>query len=253
MTLNVHPTCKKIFIPVLLCLLMLTGTILTASGAFGKSAAYWMNSHLDDLSRSPDTPAYLSLHYRLRCLRFALEPHHADSIVFLGDSMTDNGNWKELFPKEHVINMGIGGDTTLGVINRLAQVIAVKPRKLFLMVGTNDLCYNRSIPETLENYDYILTQLQASLPNTKIYVESVLPFNDRLFPIHYLRTNDNISQLNEGIMTLAEKHNLPYLDITSDFTNENGRLSADLTVDGLHLNNVGYKIWHNNIYDEVKS
>ena len=51
----------------------------------------------------------------------------------------------------------------------------------------------------------------------------------------------------------AEKHNLPYLDITSDFTNENGRLSADLTVDGLHLNNVGYKIWHNNIYDEVKS
>ena len=93
----------------------------------------------------------------------------------------------------------------------------------------------------------------VSLPNTKIYVESVLPFNDRLFPIHYLRTNDNILQLNEGIMTLAEKHNLPYLDITSDFTNENGRLSADLTVDGLHLNNVGYKIWHNNIYDEVKS
>ena len=103
-----------------------------ASGAFGKSAAYWMNSHLDDLSRSPDTPAYLSLHYRLRCLRFALEPHHADSIVFLGDSMTDNGNWKDLFPHEHVINMGIGGDTTQGLLNRLPQVIRLKPKKIFL-------------------------------------------------------------------------------------------------------------------------
>lgn len=166
---------KRFFSSCLLLIFICLSTVLTASGVFGKAPAYWVNAHLDDLSRGPDTPAYLSLHYRLRCLRFALEPHQADSIVFLGDSMTDNGNWKDLFPYEHVINMGIGGDTTLGIINRLPQVVSLKPQKIFLMVGTNDLCYNRSIPETLANYDYILTQLQEQLPDTELYVESVLP------------------------------------------------------------------------------
>ena len=74
------------------------------------------------------------------------------------------------------------------------------------MVGTNDLCYNRSIEDTLTNYDEILSRLQKALPDTQIYVESVLPFNDRIFPAQCLRTNDNIENLNKGIETLAARH-----------------------------------------------
>ena len=59
--------------------------------------------------------------------------------------------------------------------------------------------------------------------------------------------------LGEGIEALAKAHGLPYLDITDDFTNPNGRLDASLTVDGLHLNPAGYEIWHDNIYEQVKS
>ena len=247
-------TYKKIIFSVIAgCILVLGGTILTGSGMFGPKAAYRVNAYLDDLSRSPDTPPYLSLHYRLRCLRLALEPHQTQPIVFLGDSMTDNGHWKQLFPNETVINMGIGGDTTLGILHRLDQVVARKPSKIFLMVGTNDLCYNRTIADTLTNYDQILSRLQASLPKTQIYVESVLPFNDHIFPSQCLRTNSNIAALNEGIEALAKAHGLPYLDITDDFTNPNGRLDASLTVDGLHLNPAGYEIWHDNIYEQVKS
>ena len=62
-----------------------------------------------------------------------------------------------------------------------------------------------------------------------------------------------IAALNEGIEALAKAHGLPYLDITDDFTNPNGRLDASLTVDGLHLNPAGYEIWHDNIYEQVKS
>ena len=244
---------KKLFMSLLFLACIGAATILTACGLFGKAPASWVNGQLDDLSWGPDTPPYLSLHYRLRYLQFALDPQPEHSIIFLGDSMTDNGNWKDLFPREHVINMGIGGDTTQGILNRLPQVIRLKPKKIFLMVGTNDLCYNRSIPDTLANYDTILALLQESLPDTELYVESVLPFNDRIFPVHYLRTNDNITVLNDGIRQLAAAHGLPYLDITSDFTNNNGRLAADLTVDGLHLNHSGYEIWHNDIYDQVKS
>ena len=246
-------TAKKIWLSLLTVFLLFTGLIAAASGAFGSHAAWRVNACLDDLSRGPNTPPYLSLHYRLRCLRFALEPHQTAPIVFLGDSMTDNGQWKKLFPRENVINMGIGGDTTLGILQRLDQVIDRRPAKIFLMVGTNDLCYNRSIEDTLTNYDEILSRLQKALPDTQIYVESVLPFNDRIFPAQCLRTNDNIENLNKGIETLAARHELPYLDITDDFTNSNGRLDAELTVDGLHLNPAGYAIWHDNIYDEVKS
>lgn len=204
-------------------------------------------SYLDDLSRNKDTPAYYSLHYRVRSLYFAVEPHRSEPIVFFGDSMTDEGDWKSLFPGINLVNRGIGGDTTLGLLNRIDQVIKLDPPKIFLMIGTNDLCYNRSIADTLENYDHILQILHSRLPKTKIYIESVLPFNDEIFPSRYLRSNDNILKLNVGIRNLAQKYGDPYLDLVPYFSDENGRLPAGYTIDGLHLNEKGYKIWRDQI------
>ncbi|MBB5337126.1 GDSL-type esterase/lipase family protein [Pectinatus brassicae] len=211
------------------------------------------NSYVNDIGRGPDTPAYLSLHYRLRRLYFMLEPRAASPIVFLGDSMTDEGDWSKLFPQQSVVNRGIGGDTTLGVLQRLDQVIELNPPKIFLMIGTNDLCYNRSINDTLENYDRILFLLHKHLPHTKIYVESVLPFNDTIFPSVYLRTNKNIKLLNIGIKKLAAKYNYPYLDITAPFTGSDGRLPASETIDGLHLNDKGYALWREELVKYVKT
>ena len=209
-------------------------------------------SYMDDLSRNPDTPAYCSLHYRVRKLYFSMEPHGSNPVVFLGDSMTDEGDWKKLFPDVNLVNRGIGGDTTLGVLNRIDQVLALAPSKIFLMIGTNDLCYKRSVADTLKNYDQILNILHKNLPQTKIYVESVLPFNDQIFPSRYLRTNENIEELNRGIKKLAEKYEYPYLDLVPFFMDENGRLPENYTVDGLHLNENGYTIWKSRIKNFVK-
>ncbi len=208
-------------------------------------------SQVDDLSRSADTPAYLSLHYRIRKLYFKMDTHALHPVVFLGDSMTDEGKWHKLFPNVNLVNRGIGGDTTLGVLNRIDQVIALAPPKIFLMIGTNDLCFNRSIPDTIKNYDQILAVLHKALPQTKIYIESVLPFNDNLFPSRYLRNNENINSLNVGIKKLAEKYQDPYIDMVKVFSDKNGRLPAADTVDGLHLNEKGYLIWRNQIQNLV--
>ncbi|SEJ51381.1 Lysophospholipase L1 [Propionispira arboris] len=208
-------------------------------------------SQMDDLSRSADTPAYLSLHYRIRKLYFEMDTHALHPVVFLGDSMTDEGKWHQLFPNVNLVNRGIGGDTTLGVLNRIDQIIALAPPKIFLMIGTNDLCFNRSIPDTIKNYDQILAVLHKALPQTKIYIESVLPFNDNLFPSRYLRNNENISSLNVGIKKLAEKYQDPYIDMVKVFSDKNGRLPAEDTVDGLHLNEKGYLIWRNQIQNLV--
>ncbi len=208
-------------------------------------------SRLDDLSRSGDTPSYLSLHYRIRKLYFEVDTHEAHPIVFLGDSMTDEGKWHQLFPNMNLVNRGIGGDTTLGVLNRLDQIVTLEPRKIFLMIGTNDLCFNRSVPDTIKNYDLILRILHKDLPNTKIYIESVLHFNDKLFPSVYLRTNENIDILNVGIKNLAEIYHDPYIDMVKVFSDKNGRLPDEETVDGLHLNDKGYLIWRNQIQNLV--
>jgi lysophospholipase L1-like esterase len=204
-------------------------------------------SSLDDFSRSEDTPSYLSLHYRLRKSYFYIEPHKVDPIVFLGDSMTDEGHWHQLFPQLNLVNRGIGGDTTTGILNRIDQVTALDPPTIFLMIGTNDLCFNRAIPDIITNYDKILGILHQRLPNTKIYVESVLPFNNHIFPSVYLRTNENIKILNVGIKRLAQTYNDPYIDLTKYFSDKDGRLPAEYTVDGLHLNEKGYAIWRDQI------
>lgn len=244
---------KKIFWGICFCCIgvLLWASPLSAEGGW-KKAEGKIYDYVDDLSRKPDTPAYYSVHYRVRSLYFAVEPHRAHPIVFFGDSMTDEGDWQKLFPGTNLVNRGIGGDTTLGLLNRIDQVIALRPPKIFLMIGTNDLCFNRSIADTLKNYDEILRRLHTSLPETKIYIESVLPFNDQIFPSHYLRSNENIKTLNVGIRQLAEKHHDPYLDLVPYFSDADGRLPAEYTIDGLHLNADGYAIWKEHIKEFVQ-
>lgn len=216
-------------------------------------AAEHTEDFLESCFRDENTPSYLTLYYRRKHLQFALTPHPSNPVVFFGDSMTDRGDWNKLFPDVPLINLGIGGDTTAGLLNRIDQVIDMQPPKIFLMIGTNDLCFYRDVPETLKNYDKILSILHRELPDTDIYIESVLPYNDTIFPAAGLRSNENILTLNEGIKKLAEKYNDPYLDITPDFTAPDGRLPAGLTVDGLHLNQKGYELWRDKITKYVKS
>jgi lysophospholipase L1-like esterase len=240
---------KKLYI-FLVILLAAAAAVSVQNGSL-KRGQRRFNSYINDIGRSPDSPPYLSLHYRIRKAYFAVEPHEKNPIVFLGDSMTDEGDWAKLFPDKNVVNRGIGGDTTLGVLNRINQIIALKPPKIFLMIGTNDLCYNRSISDTVNNYDEILFLLHRNLPGTKVYVESVLPFNDDIFPSVYLRTNADIKLLNTYIRKLANKYNYPYLDITAPFTGNDGKLPSDETIDGLHLNKKGYNIWREQIQNYV--
>lgn len=76
-----------------------------------------------------------------------------------------------------------------------------------------------------------------------VYVQSVLPFNETLFPSSGLRTNANIQQLNVELRKLATEYNYPYIDLASYFADPNGQLPPRLTSDGLHLSNEGYIIW----------
>lgn len=210
-----------------------------------------LNIWADSLFRKPGDPPYLSLHYRIRTLYFDFDPVTPRPIVFLGDSITYGGDWQDLFPGLPVENRGIGGDSTLGLLNRLDQVITLKPSQVFLMIGTNDLCYGRDIPGIIANYRIILNRFKTEIPDAKVYVQNVLPFNDQIFPSRGFRTIKHIQKLNKELQLLAKEYNYPYVDLASVFAGQGGRLPAKFTSDGLHLSDPAYLVWRDQIRNLV--
>lgn len=200
----------------------------------------WVNT----LGRQPEDPAYLTLNYRMRRMYFSLTAGSTKNpVVFFGDSITFGADWERLFPESPVVNRGISGDTTSGLLNRQNEIIALRPKQIFLMIGTNDLCFGRPVDQVIENYSKILARFQAELPGTPVYVQSILPFNDQMFPSNGLRKNQNIRALNKAIKPLAQKFGYEYLDLSGAFTGKDGRLLQQYTYDGLHLNDDAYQVW----------
>ena len=70
---------------------------------------------------------------------FEVLPVYSSDIVFLGNSITDGCEWAELFNNRHVKNRGISGDRSGWLLDRLDPIVGGHPKKLFLMIGVNDL------------------------------------------------------------------------------------------------------------------
>ena len=162
-------------------------------------------------------------------------------IVFLGDSLTDYCEWSELLQNSGIKNRGIAGDTTLGVLNRLDEIIEMKPTKIFLLIGTNDLIAGRKRGEIIADYEQIISRCTQSLPETKVYVQSIPPVNSKLFP--YIKSQAEIINLNQEIKKLANQYHVEYLDLHSVLVTPEGELAREYTTDGLHLNSKGYDRW----------
>lgn len=179
-------------------------------------------------------------------------------VVFAGSSLM------EMFPinkllEEHgddtiIYNRGIGGYVT----NELLQVTDVcitdlKPKKVFLNIGTNDLS-NPQIPisQMIENYDRILCKIEEALPQTVIYLMAYYPVNyeaaaEEMKECLKIRTNEKIQRANEEVKMLAQKHGQHYIDVNKNLKDEQGRLKAEYTIEGMHIKEEGYAA----IYDDV--
>lgn len=188
--------------------------------------------------------SYANWYYEGRMELYDQLNNQQADILFLGNSITERGEWHELLPGRKVANRGIGGDNTFGVLARLDGVIAQRPKKLFLLIGINDIGRGLPVEVILNNYRSILTKLAQGLPKTKIIVESVLPMNESKLAYDYLKNKaDNVKALNEGIKKLASEFDLPYLNLHELFADEHGALKADYTKDGIHLLPEAYVDW----------
>jgi lysophospholipase L1-like esterase len=167
------------------------------------------------------------------------------SIVFLGDSLTDNNEWGEAFPDIKVFNRGIGSDTTVGVLNRLNQITDSKPSKVFLMIGINDFVRGSSKKNLLKNYTEIINRIKKDSPNTTVYIESILPINPKLTTVKV--NNEDIISINKDLMDLAKTSGNKFIDLYSLFKDNTDQLDAKWTFDGIHLNGKAYTIWENEL------
>ena len=119
-----------------------------------------------------------STYYHQRVSHFKTLPKTTNDIVFVGNSISDGGEWSELFADIRIKNRGISGDISAGVLNRIDEIADRKPKKVFVMIGTNDLSRNTSTDSIFKNITKITSYLKQESPSTKVYVQSVLPVND---------------------------------------------------------------------------
>jgi lysophospholipase L1-like esterase len=160
-------------------------------------------------------------------------------IVMLGDSITHEGLWNEYFPQHNLRNRGIGGNTTQDVIERLPAIYALQPKRLFLLIGINDINVGAKPAQTFANYARILKNLRQQLPDLKIYVQSILPVA-ATWP---MAGNVTVKQYNARIERLAAQADAVYIDLHRHFSDAQGNLQAELSNDGIHLTHAGYLLW----------
>ena len=174
-------------------------------------------------------------------------------VVFMGDSITDswqNSKFGGFFPGKPYIDRGISGQTTPQMLVRFrADVIALHPKAVVILAGTNDLAGNTG-PMTLEAIeDNLISMAELAKANSiKVVLASVLPISDyeqrdgKPIIRTVQRPPEKIRALNDWMKAYATKNKLTYLDYYSAMIDEKGFLKDELSEDGLHPNAKGYAI-----------
>jgi lysophospholipase L1-like esterase len=186
---------------------------------------------------------------RYREANAALAPPAAgeNRVVFLGDSITDYWKLPDYFPGKPYINRGIDGQTTPEMLVRFRQdVIGLHPRVLVVLAGTNDIAgvTGRTSNEDIEANYASMAEL-AGAHGIRTVFASVLPVHNYTHDAEEsfaLRPRNRILALNKWLKEYCAKNRFVYLDYFSAVVDVQGMLKRNLSDDGLHPTDAGYKI-----------
>jgi lysophospholipase L1-like esterase len=167
-------------------------------------------------------------------------------VVFMGDSITDGWGrrYGSFFPGKSYANRGISGQTTPQMLIRFRpDVIALKPRAVVILAGTNDIAGNTG-PMTLEDIEGNLMSMAelAKFNGIRVVLSSVMPVCDYIKPQTTRRPPEKIVALNAWMKDYADKNGFVYLDYYSAMLDDAKALRKELTYDGLHPNEAGYTV-----------
>lgn len=192
-------------------------------------------------------------YYARRATLFDELPIGKKDIVMLGNSLTDGGEFSELLGNPHVKNRGIVGDIVQGLIERIGPIIKGQPKKLFILSGVNDISHDVTADSIARAMEKLIIMVKQGSPRTKIYLQSLLPFNNDVREWKLLKGRDRVVvEANALLEQVARRQGVTWINLYPLFADEQGRLRADLTNDGLHLMGKGYLIWRDAIKPYVK-
>ena len=190
--------------------------------------------------------------YDERSALFRSQGTDSESIVMLGNSLIQGGEWNTLLNNEHAVNQGIIGDTAFGILERLDAATDGKPAKIFLICGANDVSHDLSATEIAFRIMRVVNEIRKRTPQTRVYVMSVLPINNSFGRYkRMIGKEQTIRDLNVLLEPMATAAGAIWINIHPHFTDEDGNLRENLTSDGLHLLPPGYEIWRNIILPYV--
>lgn len=158
------------------------------------------------------------------------------SIAFVGDSITRHGTWDVWFPEQETHNLGVSGDTTADVLERLDTVVSLAPETIALLIGTNDFGNGRrSVEHVVRNIELLLVSLRRDLPGTRTLVQSIMPRERELA--------DQIRDANRHLRQFAPTVHAQYLDLWPAMADDDGEIRPEYSDDRLHLTDAGYAAW----------
>ncbi len=230
--------------------LLLAGCATSPSTAPVKTAAaapskYDLPSNVDDMPGVGPTRHYKGFREnwnKLRNLWATRVQQDQQAIVFLGDSITQgwHDDFDGLFPELKTANRGISGDTTRGVLFRLPEdVLALHPRAVVLLIGTNDL-EEKATPWTIaSNLRLIIDELKRHDPAMPVIVCEIFPSSPTKNRPAYLirRTNQLIRELT------ADQPQVTVVETWKLFAGPQNDAKPEEFPDLLHPANVGYVKW----------
>lgn len=192
------------------------------------------------------------MHWQNRVRAFKEQNLAWRNVVLLGDSITEGFDVAKHFPGRRVLNRGVGADVIgnampaddpRGVLRRLdSSVFDCAASDVFILIGINDLNTGRTVESMVEGYRELLSRLRKNAPLLRVYVQSVLPTRGS-----HDKQNASVIRFNEQLKNLAGEFECDYLDLHSLMRDSEGRLKAEFTADGLHINDSAYAVWKTEI------
>lgn len=183
-------------------------------------------------------------YYDCRLAAHRKEGMPSGAIVWLGDSLTEQGWWNFLSKEKNIVNRGIGGDNTRGMLARLPEILQSAPGKIFLMAGVNDLSGNSPVEEVAVNIRKMLEMVREQVPECEVYLQSVITPNNDVLAYPYAKGKQAQTRaLNERLKAFCDEGLATWVDLTPLLHNEKGELREELTKDGIHLHAEAYVMW----------
>jgi len=239
----------------------LLGAVVAVAGVLmsNSASAQEKTTKAPEEAKKPaaDWGALFKMHWQNRVKSFKEQNLPWQNVVLVGDSITEGFDVVKFFPGRRMVNRGIGADVIgndmpkddpCGVLQRLDNsIFDCAPTDVFLLIGINDLNSGRNVEQMEKGYRELLQRIREKRPDLRLHVQSVLPTRGA-----HDKQNEPVRLFNAKLKVLAEELKCSFIDLHVLMIDAEGKLKAEFTNDGLHLNDEAYAVWKQTIETTLK-